>query len=352
MVTEKGAGLKKVLACLLAIALIAGVMLPACTPAPSTPEVIEWTIHWWGGKGAFTKPLEWWADEMEKRSGGRFRAEVVYGGALGTSKEQLDNIKAGLFEMGPLVAHYTPGKVPLLNGKNLPTLPPTETKEIGLWAMAVHQHPAVVKEMEEWNAVYVIDTFLPTYNLIGNKPLRKVEDFKGLKINVSGLTAALLKNFGAVGVTFSGPEWYGALEKGITGLVFAGDYAFYSYKLYEVSKYWNHELALGTASDATVANKDAWDALPDDIKKIAEDLRIEVIDEYVRQYEEAEVAFLAAVAEWGIEDIAFPPEERAKLVAGVQPIIDGWVADMEAQGLPGRELVDYMLAQRKSISGY
>jgi TRAP-type C4-dicarboxylate transport system substrate-binding protein len=289
---------------------------------------------------------------MENRSGGRFKAEVVYGGALGTSKEQLDNIKAGLFEMGPLVAHYTPGKVPLLNGKNLPTLPPTETKEIGLWTMAVHQHPAVVKEMEEWNAVYLIDTFLPTYNLIGNKPLRRVEDFKGLKINVSGLTAELLKNFGAVGVTFSGPEWYETLERGIADLVFAGDYAFGSYKLYQVSKYWNHGLALGAASDATVANKNAWDALPDDIKKIAEDLRVEVIDEYVRQYEEAEVAFLAAVEEWELEDIAFPQEERAKLVAGVQPIIDSWVTDIEAQGLPGRELVDYMLAQRQNISGY
>jgi TRAP-type C4-dicarboxylate transport system substrate-binding protein len=326
---------------------------PSPTPTPPPAEPIEWTIATWTGPSLFVKVLEtYWAPEMEKRTNGQFKAKMEYGGTLSTAKEQLDSIEAGLFDMGPIVAHYTPGKIPLCNMINLPTLPPRDTREIGEWCMALHQHPALIAEMDQWNCVYIVDTFLDSFNIIGNKAIRTTDDFKGVKINASGLAGQLLSKYGAAASTFAGPEWQEVLSKGTVDLVYGGDSSFKAYKLEEVSKYRMSPMGIGTVSDATIANKDSWNALPDNVKKVAEELRVEMIDIYTEEYGKELDAYLAVLKQYNVENIEFPKAESEKMIIDAQPILAQWADDQEKDGKPGKEVLEFALQKRKEIAGY
>ena len=64
----------------------------------SPPEVlsadkpIQWNLSVWGGKRAWTEPLELWAADMAKATNGKWKIKIHYGGVLSPSKEQLDGI--------------------------------------------------------------------------------------------------------------------------------------------------------------------------------------------------------------------------------------------------------------------
>ena len=53
-----------------------------------------------------------------------------------------------------------------------------------------------------------------------------------------------------------------------------------------------------------------------------------------------------------LEEVRFTPEmlEKVKEVAG-RPVWEQWVKDTEAKGLPGREMLDLVLAEAKKATG-
>jgi TRAP-type mannitol/chloroaromatic compound transport system substrate-binding protein len=109
-------------------------------------------------------------------------------------------------------------------------------------------------------------------SMVSTKPIRRMEDFKGLKMRVpQGMTAMLMQKLGASVVVLPGGEVYSALDKGVINTT---DWATPSMNnrlgFYEVAKYTNypgfHSMPLG---DFTVNLKE-WNKLPDDIKAILE----------------------------------------------------------------------------------
>jgi len=172
-----------------------------------------------------------------------------------------------------------------------------------------------------------------------------------VRIRAGGEIAKVLKEFGAVPTLLPAPEVFEAIDRGTIDLVaFPYSYAFGSFKVYEVSKYAMDGISLGTMGCAYVANKDAWDALPDEFKKI-----------HMEWYKQApqvwDDEYVAADKKWipifkkNLDLTTFPASERAKLVAKAQGIYDKWVAAREKAGLPGKEILEYYLKKRKEITG-
>ena len=61
-------------------------------------------------------------------------------------------------------------------------------------------------------------------------------------------------------------------------------------------------------------------------------------------YEAADEKNLPDFKKRGLEVVVYSKEEKAKIVAiGGQPIWDAWVAEVESQGVPGRELLQLIL---------
>lgn len=118
----------------------------------------------------------------------------------------------------------------------------------------------------------------------------------------------------------------------------------------ELLKYATDKISLGTMGCAYVANKDAWDALPDEFKKYHKEWYMSAPDVWNEEYMAADKKWIP-IFKKNLEITDFPAAERAKLVAKAQEVYDVWVKAREKQGLPGREILEYYIKKRKEITG-
>ncbi len=318
----------------------------------SADKQIVWNVSLWGGKRAWTSPLHEWADDMKAKTNGSWIIKLHYGGVLAPPKENYDGLKAGMFEAAGICAAYTPGKNPLHTVSELPFIAPNETHDIIALMGELWKHPALKKELLTWNAVPLMPSALPQYHLMGNKPVRTVQDLDGARIRIGGEIAKVLKEFGAVPTLVPAPEVYEAVSRGTIDLVgFPWTYSYGSYKTYEVSKYVSLPISLGTMSCFYIANKDAWDALPDEYKNYHMEWYDNAPKIFAAEFKKADDKWIPEFKK-KLEFIDFPASERNKIVEKAGAIYQKWVEAREKEGLPGKEILDYYLSKRKEITGH
>jgi TRAP-type C4-dicarboxylate transport system substrate-binding protein len=147
------------------------------------------------------------------------------------------------------------------------------------------------------------------------------------------------------------PEVYEAVSRGTIDLVgFPWTYSYGSYKTYEVSKFVTLPISLGTMSCFYVANKDAWDALPEAYKKAHMKWYDNAPKIWAAEYKRADDKWIPEFKK-KLEFIDFPDSERNKIVAKAGAIYEKWVKVREKEGLPGKEILEYYLTKRKEITG-
>ena len=205
--------------------------------------------------------------------------------------------------------------------------------------------------MLKWNAVPLLPSGLCQYHLMGNKAIRTVKDLDGARIRIGGEIAKVLKEFGAVPTLVPAPEIYEAISRGtidLVGLPYA--YAYGAYKVYEASKYLTIPVSLGTMNCAYVANKDAWEALPEEFKKYHMEWYNKAPKMWGAEFQKADDKWIPIFKE-KLEWIDFPESERNTLVAKAEEFYEKWVKAREKEGLPGREILNYYIEKRKALTG-
>jgi TRAP-type C4-dicarboxylate transport system substrate-binding protein len=100
------------------------------------------------------------------------------------------------------------------------------------------------------------------------------------------------------------------------------------------------DVDFGLLSQAIVMNIEKWNSLPKDIQKKIDDIRPWI--------EEKSVEFSLAQSEESqrlckeLGHTFYTPtlEEKQLWLKGAKPVLDSWIAETEAKGLPGRAIVD------------
>ena len=305
-----------------------------------------WNFNMFGPPREVTRGIEVVRDLMEKEGKGEFQLNIQYGSVLGPEKQIPDGIKIGAFEAGQMCVGYYPNKFPLLAVMELPFLLPGDLRVRARLDQAVLNHPAIVKEREErWNVRFLSPILLPAYEFMGNRRIAKAEDMKGVKMRISGLNATALQAFGAVPTMVTAPESYQALDRGqIDMFGFPWAYAFASYKLHEVSKYATEGIGMSGFMCFQGVSKDAWDRLPDNLKKVADASFQPAVDALIEAYKAADAKWIP-VFKQRMEVVPFPPAERARLAAGAEKIWLEWAKEQDAAGRPGTEMLNFVKAQ-------
>ena len=77
------------------------------------PEV-NWNLSVWGKQRALTAGIETLSAAAKERTGGKFNIKIHYGEALSKSRENLDGIQLGAFQMAMFCSAYHPAKNPTI----------------------------------------------------------------------------------------------------------------------------------------------------------------------------------------------------------------------------------------------
>jgi TRAP-type C4-dicarboxylate transport system substrate-binding protein len=303
---------------------------------PGQAQAASWTVAVFGPPRAVTVPIEFLAREVATRTGGQVKIEPVYGEALSKATEMLDGLKAQAFEAALLCAAYYPAKLPVFTVLDLPMLTPTDIMAQARVQMALAEHPAMQQELKRWGIRMLLPGPLPQYQIMGKKRITRAEDFSGVRIRVSGEMAKVLEDFGAVKSLVPAPEAFTALERGVLDMsTFPGTFAFVSYRLHEISKYYVDKISLGSQPCFWAVTETAWAGLTPQQRKLVLDLREPAVQTSIQAFAEADRKNYPEFKARGIEVIDFPPGERAKLAANAGKHWQEWVADPRIR--PGQD---------------
>ncbi|MBW2545580.1 MAG: TRAP transporter substrate-binding protein DctP [Deltaproteobacteria bacterium] len=201
-------------------------------------------------------------------------------------------------------------------------------------------YPKYFKEEYEKMGVYLAhyQTISP-YHLISKKPIRTLEDMKGLKVRSGGgPIGEAVKRLGAVPVLLTTAEVYSAFQRGLIDAVLLYDSGFVSFRLHEIGKY-RTELSLGTAGIPYCLNRKTFDNLPDGLKRTFYNAQRILAQMAGQGYENADVEAREIMKKKGIEFITLEPEELERWKALVEPTWEAFIKENEALGLPARDLI-------------
>ena len=101
-----------------------------------------------------------------------------------------------------------------------------------------------------------------------------------------------------------------------------------------------------------MVNIDAYESLPDAHREALEASIPEAIDHYLTNYAALLERWDSVLEEKGVQKVEIAPEVIAEFQAKAGTHIhQAWIAEMEAQGLPGQELYDLVVTTLAEAKG-
>ncbi len=288
----------------------------------------EWNVSTWGKRRAFTENVEKLAELVAQKTNGEFKLNISYGG-LSKPKENLDGISIGAFEMAQFCSFYHKAKNPTITVTELPFSRDLSLARISQIYSEVFKHPIVKKDLARWNATLPMPTPLPQYNIVSkSEPLKKLEDFGGLRVRGPGGIMGVLSKLGAVktGVPFT--EVRQSMDSGVIDAASFAPHAHLATNSYKVGKWATTNLNLGSANCPVIVNTDALNALSDEHRAALLGSVDEAMKHYVDNYDNNTTGkYEAAVREQGLALVTFTPQQTAELNELAESVRQEWIKE-------------------------
>jgi TRAP-type C4-dicarboxylate transport system substrate-binding protein len=293
-----------------------------------------------------SKLAESWCQEIAKRTNGQVKVEYFPGQTLTKARQVYDGVVEGLSDVGFSVLAYTRGRFPVMSAVDLPlgyTSGTAATKVVN----AVYQQ-FKPKELSDTEVMY-LHAHGPGLIHTNGKPVRKMEDMKGLKFRGHGTSALVVSALGGTPVPKPMPETYQMLQKGVVeGAVYPWE-ANKGWKLGEVTDYCTADFSAAyTTSFFVVMNKDKWNSFPADIQKTIRQINVEWAAKHGDAWDTSDLVGLRFFLNQGGSVIGLDAKEAAKWKKAVAPIIDDYIKKTNEKGLDGQAIVDFTV---KTLGG-
>ncbi len=289
---------------------------------------------------------EAWIKEIEKHTHGRVKINYFPGGALLKGGQIYDGVLKGIVDIGMSCFAYTRGRFPSMEALDLPLgYPSGKTATLVANAFYRRFHP---KELNEVKPLY-FHAHGPGL-LHTKKPVYRLEDLKRMKIRCTGFSAKLVKALGAVPVAMSQGQAYEALQRGVVDGTFAPMETLKGWRQAEVINYTIDCKAVGyTTVMYVIMNKQKWNSLPVDIKKVFTEVSQEWIVKHGQAWDKSDAEGRAFTLSLGNKIIELSPSETKRWVGRAQLVIAEYIKKMKAKGLPAEE---YVKAIKEMIKEY
>jgi TRAP-type C4-dicarboxylate transport system substrate-binding protein len=324
---------------LLGAALLVAAAVLAPPAAPVTAQTYTLKI---GNATINDVQHEWqkrWGARVEKRAGGRIKVEIYPASQIGSIPRMIEGLQLGTLEawMGP--PEFVVGHDPRFQALGAPGI--FQDMEHAYRVLGDRKFRDTVLALGESKGMKGVSIIVygPT-SYATRKPVRKLDDFKGLKIRVfaSPMQTLAVARLGATAAPMPLDEVFPALQRGAIDGNRTGITIFTTFKYYDVLK------TVTETHDAMVTSigmvsKPWYDTLPPDLQTIlveeGEAVQKELFDWTVDFNRKGRQTWL----DKGGELLTLPPADQAELMKRLATVGDEVVA-----GQPRlKEVYDLML---------
>jgi C4-dicarboxylate-binding protein DctP len=285
---------------------------------------------------------EYFKKLAEERTKGAVKVEVYPNSQLYKDKEELEALQLGSVQMlAPVTSKFGPLGLKEFEALDLPYMFTSSEALHKVTRGPIGQ--GLLKKLESKGIVGLAFWDNGFRVISANKPMRRPEDMKGLKIriNASKVNEAMMRAVGALPQTMAFSEVYTALQTGVVDGADGPISNLYTQKHYEVQKHvvmTDHTYS----GYAVIVNKKFWDGLPADVRTALQGAMKEA-SEYNDQIAQKDAdAAVAAITASGKTQIYKPSaEEKQAWIKAMSPVQDTMAARV------GKDIIE---AIRKEVA--
>ncbi len=339
----------------MSLALTALLGLTGCSQSGDTvaPDSTETTTlrfsHFWPATAAtHTEIFEPWAKKIEEESGGRLKVEIYPSATLSKPDATYDATAKGTVDIGSQLQGYTNGRFPLTQVTELPGLSNSAT-QMNCMLQTLYDEGVIAQEYDDTHLLFMMGTGPGGMHTV-DQPIRTPDDLKGLRMRrPSTIAGDIIESAGGTPVGLPATDIYTSLQRGVLDGVSLPWDATGSFRLIELTNTHTNIPFYSSAIMVTM-NKDKYDSLPDDLKKVIDDNSGMAMAKAAGKVFDAEDdRYMAEAKAKGDTMIDIPdplndPQWKAPLEAGTQK----YLSDVKAQGLDAESV--YKKAQEASAA--
>lgn len=291
---------------------------------------------------AFLAP---WAKELERRTRGRVKVELYNKDSIfGNIKRQASQVREGVIDIALGHRGFTQGSFKRTSVMELPFL----VKHAGPGSQALWQLHKEGLLGDDYKGLKVLSLFVHTGGQFHTalKPITNLEDLKGLRVRTSSkMVSAMLKFLGAKPVGLPPAAIYENLDNN------AVDGAVTSWSLVDLLnlndlvKYHTDAHAY-TVSFFVVMNKLKYDALPEFVRKVIDDMSGDnLAPKFSKWWEDADRLGIEDARKRGNTIIPVSKEKRDQWRQQLKPMIEASLDRLEREGIANARQI-YARAQQ------
>lgn len=288
---------------------------------------------------------------LQRQARGSLRIRQFHSGTIHGPRHGFKAVRSANSDFATCYVSLNPHFFRLSNVWTLPGVAPEDP--VAATRIALEIAPEYVRREFEGQDVYLgHQQVMPPATLMSREPIRSLEDIKGKKVGGTAGQVKIIEALGATLVPLDFPDYYVAMQRGMIDALIWFDAGFAAYKITEVAKY-HTRTALGTGTLDYCIRREFYEELPADLQRL--------FYHYNQSMAVAE-AYLSysAILPWlegeftkhNIETIALSPVEADRWRRALQPVVDGWAARAEQDGLPARRMLSDIAARREKYRGW
>lgn len=252
-------------------AAAAGAVGIMAKPAKAGSKKLVWRMqtHWSTGLGYYKPIYEGFARRVEEASNGEIQIRQLPANSIVPTKDVLEAVGRGLFQIALLWPSYWIGKMPVAGYLNGQLFTWDNFEEMWFFMTQMGALDVIRNAYAEHGVAVLGPISCGGLTFWSKKPIVKPDDFKGFKIRSTGIPAKVFEKMGATPVYFPGSELYQALQTGVCdGAHWGGVASAWEMKFQEVTDYISEPYLASQTMGEIFMNKKVWDDLPSDIQRI------------------------------------------------------------------------------------
>ncbi|HOJ43515.1 MAG TPA: TRAP transporter substrate-binding protein [Syntrophorhabdaceae bacterium] len=292
----------------------------------------------WPPQHPHTKLLTQWGKDIEKATNGRIIVTAFPSNTLSPPMQVFDNTVKGIVDIASTLLAYAPGRLPLSEVLQLP-LGYRDGYQATKLANAYYKK-FKPKEFDDVKVMFLHGA-APGF-VFTKKPIKSIEEVKGLRIRANAENIGIVKAIGAAPVTMPVSEAYDALSRGLVdGTLFPIE-PLQGFKLAEVVKavLENYGISYMT-SFYVIMNKDKWNKISPEDQKAIEKLNEEYADKIGKQWVELDNKAKDFAKSKGVTFVSVSKEEEEATAKKMKPVLDEYLKMTKSKGLPGEQALKF-----------
>lgn len=289
----------------------------------------------------------WFAPELKRRieeqTDHTVSIQEFHAGQIAKVTEVLESTRDGILDIGFVSMIFEPSNLSL---QNFTLYLPFNSPDVAMVteaAKATYENfPELTAPFEaDFNQIYLGGACLENYGLGTNFAWQKFSDLRGHKIAGAGINLDWIS--GATAVASNLNEAYQSIQSGVyEGYISAASW-WHSFKLNEVAPYYTKTDFGAQYLNAVTINKDKYESLPEDVKKILHELGAEWADVTTEICARNDAEGLKILAGLGVEVTDISEEAKSDWANALADFPNRMAKNVDAAGLPGSQVMNFYI---------